>query len=54
MKILIYGSKGWIGKQVLNYLNNEKIYYIEGNERVNNVDELEKEIESINPTHILS
>ena len=54
MKILIYGSKGWIGKQVLNYLNNEKIYYVEGNERVNNVEEIKKEIETINPTHILS
>lgn len=54
MKILIYGSQGWIGKQVLNYLNNKKITYIEGTQRVNNVDEIDKEIDTIKPTHILS
>ena len=54
MKILIYGSKGWIGKQVLEYLRSQNINYIEGNERVDNIESLENEIQNINPTHILS
>ena len=54
MNILIYGSNGWIGNQVVKYLNSQNINYIKGNERVDNVDLLEKEISLYNPTHILS
>ena len=54
MKILIYGSKGWIGNQFLQILNNNNINYIEGNIRVDNNNELIKEIETANPTHIIS
>ena len=66
MKILIYGSKGWIGNQFLNYLNNGNLldFYkngtllskhkknilnnleiIEGKVRLNNFDDLKKELE---------
>ena len=51
MKILIYGSKGWIGSQFISNLQNN--CYIEGKSRVNNIIELKKEIEDIKPTHIL-
>jgi len=54
MKILIYGSKGWIGKQVIEYLNKKQIIFFEGNSRVDNIEDVEKEILSIKPTHILS
>ena len=54
MNILIYGSNGWIGNQVVKYLSSQNINYIKGNERVDNVDLLEKEISLYNPTHILS
>ena len=55
MKILIYGSKGWIGSQFIDLLKKDnKIEYIEGNVRVDNIENLEKEILSINPTHIIS
>jgi 3,5-epimerase/4-reductase len=58
MILLIYGHKGWIGQQILQYLN--KIYtqyqfkYICGEARVDNLEEVEKEIKSIYPTHIIS
>ena len=33
MKILFFGSKGWIGKQFGHYLNNNGITYIGSNAR---------------------
>ena len=54
MNILIYGSNGWIGNQVVEYLISQNINYIKGNERVDNAELLEKEISLHNPTHILS
>ena len=54
MKILIYGSEGWIGKQIINYLDNINIEYIKGLSRVDNIEQLEKEIINVNPTHVLS
>ena len=57
MKILICGGNGWIGSQVVEYLNlcndnnDDNIEYILCQSRV---DELEKEIDEIKPTHILS
>ena len=54
MKILIYGSKGWIGNQFKKILQDKKVNFIEGNSRVNDLLELEKEINEIKPTHIIS
>ena len=54
IKILVYGSKGWIGNQFINILKNNNICFIEGNSRVDNESELSEEIKNINPTHIIS
>ena len=54
MKILIYGSRGWIGSQFKEILENQNINYIEGKSRVDNEIELLEEIVKINPTHIIS
>jgi len=54
MKFLIYGSKGWIGQQVLKELDKNNFEYIEGKARAVNQTELLDEIKSINPTHIIS
>ena len=55
MLFLIYGSNGWIGKQVIKILKQyENINIICGKERVNNKEKLEQEIKKINPTHIMS
>ena len=40
MKFLIYGSKGWIGQQVIVELNKMNIEYIEGIVRAESQEEL--------------
>ena len=54
MKILIYGSRGWIGSQFKEILENQNINYIEGKSRVDNEIEFIEEIGTVNPTHIIS
>lgn len=54
MKFLLYGSKGWIGQQVLSELDKQNIDYVEGTMRAVNQDELLTEILNIKPTHIIS
>jgi dTDP-glucose 4,6-dehydratase len=54
MKILVYGHKGWIGQQFIDLLNTTSSVYELGNARVDSVDEMEKEIKSHSPTHIIS
>ena len=54
MKVLVYGSNGWIGNMVCKLLNLNKIDWIEGKERAENMDCLEKEISEIKPTHVMS
>lgn len=54
MKFLVYGTKGWIGGKVFNYLKENGFQVEEGNTRVENVSELEKELEEKNPTHVIS
>ena len=54
MKFLVYGTKGWIGSKVYRYLKENSYDVIEGNSRVENVEELEKEIRNNNPTHVIS
>jgi dTDP-4-dehydrorhamnose reductase len=53
MNILIYGSRGWIGKQVVKILIVKNINYIEGKERCDDVEKVETEIKLHNPTHVL-
>jgi dTDP-4-dehydrorhamnose reductase len=54
MNFLIYGAQGWIGQQVINYLNTNNINYIIGTSRAEDINSLKNEILSYNPTHILS
>lgn len=57
MKLLIYGSRGWIGSQFIELCLKEKengLCFYQGNARVNNMDELKKEIELVGPTHIVT
>ena len=56
--LLIYGHKGWIGQQILQHLNeintSGSFTYVCGDARVDDIDELEKEIKHYYPTHIFS
>ena len=54
MKLLIFGSRGWIGEQFCEYLNERKILYIESNCRADNEKDVEKEIIEYKPTNIIS
>jgi len=57
MKLLVFGSKGWICNQFLDYLKNNHMINLEllvlSNNRVDNIDSIIYEINEIKPTHIL-
>ena len=44
MKVLVYGSNGWIGNQFIDILNKNNIQYVKGTSRVNCLEDLEQEI----------
>jgi len=53
-KILIYGSNGWIGSQFKKFLReNTKYIIIDGLVRLDNMEELGKEIKEVLPSHII-
>jgi len=54
MKILIYGCKGWIGNMFIDILKKMDIHYIEGNARADSIEMVSMEVETVNPTHIIS
>lgn len=54
MKILVYGSKGWIGSQFLEILNSNSVDYVVGVSRVDDYQQLQKEVFLVKPTHIIS
>jgi dTDP-glucose 4,6-dehydratase len=54
MLILVYGSKGWIGGQFVQLLEENKINFVNGKARCNDAKSIIKEIDSIKPTHIVS
>jgi nucleoside-diphosphate-sugar epimerase len=54
MKVLVYGSNGWIGEQFIDLLSNNKIEFVKGTSRVNNLSDLKNEILNIKPTHVIS
>ncbi len=53
MTILIYGSKGWIGSQFLNLIK-DKYNIIEGKSRIDNYIDVNNELDTYNPTHVIS
>jgi hypothetical protein len=54
MKILIYGPKGWIGNQFVELLTKEGITFHCGSSRTDNEIDLTREIDEIQPTHVVS
>ncbi len=54
MKVLIYGSKGWIGEQFVQICKNSNTHYVVGQTHCENVKELENEIKEVQPTHMIS
>lgn len=56
MKILIFGGKGWIAGQFIDYLNSKSISYIISNNRINPDNEkvIIEEIINTKSTHVIS
>jgi dTDP-glucose 4,6-dehydratase len=54
MNILVYGSNGWIGGQFIQLLSDKNINFTEGKSRVNSIHDVSYELDSINPTHVVS
>tara|TARA_B100001093_G_C26846767_1_gene1023188 strand:- start:693 stop:1586 length:894 start_codon:yes stop_codon:yes gene_type:complete len=54
MRVLLFGSNGWIGNQFLEILEKENVDYKKGQSRVDNLEGLNKEVNDYNPTHIVS
>ena len=54
MKFLVYGTKGWIGAKVFMLLQEQNIDVVAGDCRVNDIKELENEIMTVSPTHVVS
>lgn len=54
MKVLIYGSRGWIGQQFVDILTKKQVEFYLGEARVDNANDLKAEIDIIKPTHIVS
>jgi dTDP-glucose 4,6-dehydratase len=55
MKILVYGSQGWIGQQFVKILEqHKKNDFYKGKARVDNEKEVLEEILQVQPTHVVS
>ena len=54
MRILVYGSNGWIGGQFVKLLESLDIDFVKGKSRVDNEADLITEINDTNPTNIIS
>lgn len=54
MLLLLYGGRGWIGKQFVEILKSQNIDYHISNLRVDKTEEITKEIEKLKPTHLIS
>lgn len=54
MKFIVYGHNGWIGKMMCSLLEKEGIDFVGSKCRANNIQDLEKELQEVSPTHIMS
>ncbi len=54
MKVLVFGHKGWIGGMMCDILQNNNINFVNSQVRANNKHEVENELLSVQPTHVMS
>ena len=50
MKILVYGSKGWIGQQFMKLV--DEYNTVQGKSRLDNISDVEQELRDKSPTHV--
>jgi 3,5-epimerase/4-reductase len=51
---LVYGHQGWIGGQLIELLRERDIAFVAGNARLDDVDELEREIQWVVPSRVIA
>ena len=54
MKVIIYGSLGWIGTQFRDFLSKQNINYMIGTSRVEDIKSVKEEILRKNISHVIS
>jgi dTDP-4-dehydrorhamnose reductase len=54
MKVLVYGSNGWIGSQFTKLLKSNNVIYCEGKARADNTDDVISELLKTSPTHVIA
>lgn len=54
MKVLVYGSNGWIGNQFVSILVEHGVDFVSGVSRVDDENSLNAEINRVVPTHVVS
>ena len=54
MKVLVFGSKGWIGGQFVKVLNKAKVLYVEATSRADDYESVKNEMKEVRPTHVIS
>ena len=54
MRFLLYGHRGWIGGQFVNLLEDAKIDFVKGQSRLESTPDVETEIQTVNPTHVIA
>ena len=54
MKVLVYGSNGWIGSQFTKLLKSNNVIYCEGEARADNTDDVISELLKTSPTHVIA
>jgi dTDP-glucose 4,6-dehydratase len=54
MKVLVYGSRGWIGQQFISILSTQHIDFVIGNARLDHEMEVDEELDVVSPTHVAS
>jgi len=54
MKVLVYGSSGWIGGQFVEVLRANEVGFVCGKERCHAREAVAREIDRVSPTHVVS
>ena len=52
MKLLVYGSNGWIGSQFVEIAKKVEHTVVSGKSRLDNIDNVRKEVKQTKPTHV--
>ena len=54
MKVLIYGSNGWIGNQFISIMVERGVNFVKGAARVDDETAVKQELELVSPSHVVS